>query len=352
MNTVSFACLDADALGGLQRVTHTLAQGLARRGYDVHIIGLHPSADPVTYIEDPAYGHHELTAGPRWGLGAGRRARMLLDDIAPGLLVMTSPGVVARLSGHLGGHRGIGQYHGSFAHARGTWHFGAVRAHYADLDQAVFLSQDDAWRFSEEALLPNTWHIPNPLPGWPHRPSPLRRLRILGVGRLTGVKRFDRLISAFARAGRPDWELHLIGDGPDTDRLMFHAVTEGVSQQVVFRGRIPAGEMPTEYRAASLVALSSDHEGFPLVLGEAAAFGIPSIAFDVSGGVRTLIDDGVTGVLVPPGDVTALATALTELMDDEPRRAEMGAAARTHADAFRLEPVLDQWEILFTHLSR
>ncbi|WP_066369166.1 glycosyltransferase [Herbidospora mongoliensis] len=352
MNTVAFACMDADTLGGIQRVSHTLAQGLARRGYDVHVIGLHRSADPVDYIEDPAYGRHEINPGPRWRWGAKKRAHTLLDAIPPGLLVMTSPGVVTRLSGLLGGHRGIGQYHGSFAHARGTWHFGSVRALYGSLDQAVFLSEDDAWRFAEEALLPNTWHIPNPLPGWPHRVSPLTGKRVLGVGRLAGVKRFDRLISAFARAARPDWELHLIGDGPDADRLMLHAVTEGVSQQVTFRGRIPAGEMPAEYRAASLVALSSEHEGLPLVLGEAAAFGLPTVAFDVSGGVRALIDDNRTGVLVPPGDVPALAAALGDLMDDEPRRAAMGEAAREHASAFRLEPILDRWEHLFAHLSR
>ncbi|GAB1823119.1 glycosyltransferase [Herbidospora sp. RD11066] len=352
MNTVAFACMDADTLGGIQRVSHTLAQGLARRGYDVHVIGLHRSADPVTYIDDPAYGQHEINPGPRWRFGATKRARALLDGISPGLLVMTSPGVVTRLGGLLGGHRGIGQYHGSFAHARGTWHFGSVRALYGNLDQSVFLSEDDAWRFAEEALLPNTWYIPNPLPGWPHRVSPLSEKRVLGIGRLTGVKRFDRLITAFARAGHPDWELHLIGDGDDTDRLMLHAVTEGVSAQVRFRGRIPAGEMPAEYRAASLVALSSEHEGLPLVLGEAAAFGLPTVAFDVSGGVRSLIDHDRTGLLVPPGDVPALAAALTTLMADGQRRAEMGAAAREHAATFRLEPVLDQWELLFTHLSR
>lgn len=352
MNTVAFACTDADTLGGVQRVSHTLAQGLARRGYEVHLIALHRSDDPVTYLDEPAYGQHEINPGRRWRPGATRRARALLDGIAPGLLVMTSPGVVTRLSGLLGGHRGIGQYHGSFAHARGTWHFGSVKAHYGSLDQAVFLSEDDAWRFSEEALLPNAWHIPNPLAGWPNRVSPLSEKRVLGIGRLTGVKRFDRLISAFARADRPDWELHIIGDGPDADRLQFHAVTEGVAHQVRFRGRVPVWEMPAEYRAASLVALSSDHEGLPLVLGEAAAFGIPSIAFDVSGGVRTIVDDGRTGVLVPPADVPALATALGDLMDDAPRRAALGEAARDHAASFRLEPVLDQWEHLFAHLSR
>ncbi len=62
--------MDADTLGGLQRVSHTLAQGLARRGYEVHLIGLPRSDDPVTYIDEPAYGQHEINPGRWWRPGA------------------------------------------------------------------------------------------------------------------------------------------------------------------------------------------------------------------------------------------------------------------------------------------
>ncbi|GAA1009118.1 glycosyl transferase family 1 [Acrocarpospora pleiomorpha] len=352
MSTVVFASMDADTLGGIQRVVHTVAQGLAERGHEVHVVGLHRSGDPITYVTAPHYSHHVISPGPKRSPWARRRTAALLNSLEPGYVVMTSPGVVARMKDLLRLHQGIGQYHGSFAHARGCWHYAAVKAHYGTLDQAVFLSPDDAWQFSEHALLPNTWHIPNPLPDWPPETSPLDRPRVLAVGRLAGVKRFDRLISAFGRTGRSDWELHLVGDGPDAGRLMVHAVTEGVADRVRFRGRIPAGEMAAEYRAASLAALSSDHEGLPLVLAEAASHGLPAVAFDVSGGVRHLVRDGETGLLAPPGDVAALAAALSTLMADTRKRRRLGAAARGHARQFKLPNVVDRWEELFTHLRR
>lgn len=340
MNVV-FACLDADTLGGVQQVTHTLAQGLAGRGHEVHVIGLERSRAPFRYVERPMYRRHVT--------GAGRRLRGLLGGIGPGYAIMTTPSVVARLSALLPpALRPIGQYHGSYDHARGCWHLGSIRRHYPGLDQAVFLSEDDAWLFSEHALLPNTWTLPNPLPHWPEQVSSLRSPRVLGVGRLEGVKRFDRLISAFARSGAPqEWELHLIGDGSELGRLREHAYREGVGHRVVFRGLVPAERMPGEYLDASVVGLTSEHEGLPVVLLEAAAHGVPSVAFDVSGGVRS-----AGPVPVPPGDVDAFASVLGTLTWSPKERRRLGVAARARAEAFRLDHVLDGWERLFAHLER
>ncbi|MFD0655763.1 glycosyltransferase [Thermocatellispora tengchongensis] len=285
-----------------------------------------------------------------------RRLRALLDRLGPAHIVLTSPGVVSRMLALLPPHMTpIGHYHGSFEHAQGTWHLGSVRRHWGRLEQSVFLSPDDAAGFAAHALLPHTWTIPNPLPDWPARPSPLSAPRVLGIGRLEGVKRFDRLISAFARAvrtGRDPWELHLIGDGEDVPLLREHARAEGVGDRVVFRGRVPAALMRAEYLGGAVVGLSSEHEGLPLVLCEAASYGVPAVAFDVSGGVRSLVRHQRTGLLAPPGDVDALGAALARLMGSADERRRMGAAARAHAEQFRLDRVLDGWETLFEHIAR
>lgn len=334
--SVVFACMDADTLGGIQQVTHTLAQGMAERGHDVHVVGLERTVSPFTYVDQPLYAKH-ITASPR----------KVLEGLPEGYLVMTSPGVVPKLAGMHGNLRPIGQYHGSYQHARGSSHLGAIRRHYGALDQAVFLSEDDAWLFSEHALLPNTWSLPNPLSAWPSQVSSLETPRVLGVGRLEGVKRFDRLISAFARSSAPPWELHLLGDGAELERLRLHAAREGVADRVVFRGRVPALEMSAEYARAAVLGLSSEHEGLPLVLVESAAHGVPSVAFDVSGGVRSVGPE-----LVPPGDVDAFAITLSRLMGSIDERRRLGAAARSRVEAFRLENVLDRWEELFAHITR
>ncbi|GAA3136371.1 lipooligosaccharide biosynthesis family 4 glycosyltransferase LsgC [Planomonospora alba] len=390
-HTVVFACLDADTLGGVQRVTHTVAQGLAERGHDVHVIGLHRAARPFRYVERPAYHRHVVhrtPAGPLSRLGRRRERRRLaalLDRLGPGFAVLSSPSVVTRIRALIPRHLlAIGQYHGSYRHARGSWHLRAVSGHYGRLEKAVFVSEDDAWSFSEHARLPNTWSIPNPLPSWPSRTSDLTARRVLGIGRLEGVKRFDRLISAFALAcgageppgraggrargdppgsgppgdGAGGWELHLIGEGAEEERLRAHARACGVADRVVFRGAVPAAEMAREYLGGSVLGLSSEHEGLPLVVAEAASYGVPAVAFDVSGGVRSLVSDRETGLLVPPADVDAFAAALAELMspadggDAAERRRRLGAAARVRAEAFRPERVLDRWEELFEHVIR
>ncbi|MDH2423871.1 glycosyltransferase [Sphaerisporangium sp. TRM90804] len=358
MSRVVFACMDADTLGGVQQVTHTVAQGLAGRGHDVHVVGLHRARDVVRYVENPRYERHVVQSRPL-GEGGRRVARLrfarFVSSLGPGYTVLTSPTVVAWLAGTVPARsRTIGQYHGSFAHARATWHFASVRRHYGELDQAVFLSPDDAWRFAEEALLPNTAHLPNPLRSWPGAPSYLDVPRVLGVGRLVAVKRFDRLITAFARAARTRarWELHLVGDGPEMPRLRAHAASLGVAGRVVFRGRVPAAEMAREYLNGAVLGMSSEHEGLPLAVAEAASYGLPSVAFDVSGGVRSLVLHGGTGVLVPPADVDAFTGALNGLMADPARRRRLGTAARAHARSFTLEKVLDRWETLFAHTHR
>ncbi|MEV6862926.1 glycosyltransferase [Streptosporangium subroseum] len=394
MSSVVFACMDADTLGGIQRVTHTVAQGLADRGHDVHVIGLHRAEIPFRYVEQPGYTRHVIHHTPIGKVsqrGARRERRMLeglFHQVGSGFAVLSSPGVVTRLKPLLPERLlPIGQYHGSYEHARGSWHLRSVRGHYGGLEKAVFLSEDDAWLFSEHALLPNTWTIPNPLPAWPSQTAGLTRRRVLGVGRLEGVKRFDRLISAFAEACRmadaqgsashgappggadpqgaasrnalPDadfrsagWELHLIGEGAELERLRAHALACGVAGQVVFRGTVAASGMEREYLDGSVLGLSSEHEGLPLVIGEAASYGVPTVAFDVSGGVRSLVLDRETGLLVPPGDVTAFAAALAALMASTEERRRLGTAARAHVEAFRLDRVLDRWEILFEQVTR
>jgi glycosyltransferase involved in cell wall biosynthesis len=74
---------------------------------------------------------------------------------------------------------------------------------------------------------------------------------------------------------------------------------------------------------------------------------VPSVAFDVSGGVRS-----AGPVLVPPGDVEAFGATLAALTDSADERRSLGAAARARAEAFRLDHVLDRWESLFAHIER
>ncbi|KNB49578.1 hypothetical protein AC230_28960 [Streptomyces caatingaensis] len=358
-------------MGGSQRVLHTLAQGFAERGHRVELIGVRPSTEPYAFHARPAYTRatlHRSPAAPgelpgfarlRAAHAArrdGRRARARLARrfaaVRDGYVVAGSPWAVDWLAGVERAHlKCLGQYHESFAQAAATANLRLIQRHYPALEKSVFLSEADAAEF-RRLRLPNVAVVPNPLPFDPGPPAPLDTRRVGAVGRLDPVKRLDRLIDAFAAAGRPfpDWELHLFGDGPEEAALRSRAARLGVADRVRFRGTVR--DVAAAYRELSVLALTSEYEGRPMALAEASACGVPCVSFDLSGGVRELVADGVTGVLVPPGDVEAFGRALGGVMGDAGVRERYGRAARERVSAFALPVVLDRWEELFEEVDR
>ena len=145
------------------------------------------------------------------------------------------------------------------------------------------------------------------------------------VGRIVPIKRLDLLLRAFARA-RADANVHLavVGDGetrPEFERL----TTElGISEAVSFLGY--RRDLPRIAAAADLAVLSSDNEGTPISLIEAGAAGRPAVATNVGGVAEVVTPE--SGLLVPPGEERALASAITTLAADAVLRRRMGQRAR------------------------
>jgi glycosyltransferase involved in cell wall biosynthesis len=147
------------------------------------------------------------------------------------------------------------------------------------------------------------------------------------AGRLVPIKDVGTLIEALARtrAACPAAHLVVAGDGPLRAELEAHVDRLGLSTAVTWLGWYR--DVARLYAAADLVVLSSRNEGTPLALIEGMAAGRPAVATAV-GGVADVVSDGVTGLVVPPGDAGALASALSRLMTDRAARLAMGEAAR------------------------
>lgn len=162
---------------------------------------------------------------------------------------------------------------------------------------------------------------------------------LLTVARLVPHKGQDVALRAMAALAVefPALRYLLVGEGHDRPRLEALARELGVADRVLFAGALTDDEVAEAYAAATLyVGLSRldntvDVEGFGISFVEAAASGVPSVAGD-SGGVRSAVRDGETGLVVPPGDEAAVAAALRTLLADGEVRARMGAAARTAAE--------------------
>lgn len=153
---------------------------------------------------------------------------------------------------------------------------------------------------------------------------------ILFVGRLASVKGIPVLLDAMARVrkSRPEARLVLIGDGPERPGIEAAVrANPELAPAVTFAGYQSQDEVARHLASASMLVLPSFAEGVPVVLMEAMAAGKPVIATQV-GGVAELVQDGVSGKLVPAGDDRALDAAITGLLADPKGRARMGEAGR------------------------
>ena len=153
--------------------------------------------------------------------------------------------------------------------------------------------------------------------------------RILFVGRLAGVKGAPLLLDAAARlAGRhPGLTLTFVGDGPERAGLEARAAALGLGARTEFTGYLGQEGVAARLAQADVLALPSFAEGVPVVLMEAMAAGLPVVTTRIAG-IPELVEDGVSGLLVPPGDGDALAAALDRLAGDPALAAAMGRAGR------------------------
>lgn len=158
---------------------------------------------------------------------------------------------------------------------------------------------------------------------------------ILTVARLVPHKGQDMGIRALSMLARdfPDLRYIVVGEGHDEMRLREMARELGVSDRVGFVGAMCDDELPeayatsTIYLGASRVDNQINVEGFGISFLEAGASGVPSVAGD-SGGVRSAVRDGETGIVVPPTDPDAIADSIRSLLLNPDRRKQMGRAAR------------------------
>lgn len=180
------------------------------------------------------------------------------------------------------------------------------------------------------------------------RPPTRTARHVVAMGRLVASKQFDVLIEAFGQLAshHPDWSLTIWGDGPLRSTLEQKISDMGLNGRVVLAG--PTSEPWQALSRADLFAMTSRVEGFPNVLMEAMALGLPCVALDCPSGPAELTRDGQDARLVPLHQPEALVHALQELMSDASARHELGQkAAKSVAHRYGLNTILAQWDDVF-----
>jgi GalNAc-alpha-(1->4)-GalNAc-alpha-(1->3)-diNAcBac-PP-undecaprenol alpha-1,4-N-acetyl-D-galactosaminyltransferase len=341
--------------GGAERVAVRLAEAWTASGHDVTLL---------TW-EGPEADVYEVPAGVervhlRRGTGRSRRAALVslprlrswLRAERPDVLVCFLP--VNNLLGLLAA-RGTGiavavSERNAIELYRARWKRALLRA-YRFTDAVVVQT-----RAASASLPPSVRRrshvIVNPVPIH-QAPDPVHREPLLlGVGRLVPEKRFDLLIESFAQiAGRhPGWCLTLLGEGPLRADLEARVRRLGLAERIALPGF--AADVESWLGRASLYVLSSDVEGFPNTLVEAMASGCAVVATRCPHGPEEIVEDGVSGLLVPRGSAAGLARALDRLFIDVELRGRLSDAAQVRvADRYEAASVAAQWIDVFRSLG-
>lgn len=216
-------------------------------------------------------------------------------------------------------------------------------------DRFVVLTQEDKEMWGE---MPGIRVIPNAANFIAEKYSDCTAKRVIAVGRLDYQKSFDRLIQVWEKVHQqmPDWRLDIFGQG-EWKEMLQGMIDERVLQDTV-RLNDPTRNIGKEYSESSMLVMSSHYEGFPMVMIEAMACGLPAVCFDFKCGPRDIIVEGENGLIVPDGNVEALAEAMVRLMKGDELRKRMGENAKKVVEKYSEDRVMGLWVNLYEEISR
>ena len=224
-----------------------------------------------------------------------------------------------------------------------------IRKQYPHLQKVIVLTAHQENKYKEMGC--NVVRIPNTYSFCPEAPAALTNKIVVSVGHLNRIKRRDLLITAWKEVvnAYPDWQLHIVGDGPEKEQLEHQINNLHLSENVkLLHGTSKVEEY---YTHASLFVLTSAFESFSLVLLEAKVSGLPCVSFNVVCGPNELIREGVDGFLVTFGDTDALAARIKQLIGDEELRYSMAQKAREDAiNRFHPSLIKQQWLSLLQNI--
>lgn len=373
---------ELDCVGGVQKFIDQLGRGLSQRGYLIELVGLQESDAKVYYDRTSIHGVTYLkpamgkireaisssTATESEKIAAGRESadrtaagHSLLSSYVDSLesstiIIATQVGPLSAL--YSLGIQGpglpkvIAQYHGSYEYATQQHYFESLLRLFPMVSQSLFLTASDLNSFwqagiSNSRVMPNFYTRP---PGAnPHAVE--REKTVVSLSRYAPEKSLHKLVEAWAVVcgAYPDWRLCLYGGGPEESRIRTLIEELGISGSVSLEGSVP--DSAPVLQTASIHAMTSRQEGFPMSLIEASAMKVPSVAFSAGPSTAKLIDHGKSGFIVDSPSTTEFADSLAALMSDDDLRTSFGDQAFNLSKQFQAHAVLDSWEELFQSIS-
>jgi glycogen(starch) synthase len=363
-----------DPVGGMQEHTGELTRALARRGLVQAVLTARPPTAPwlerpapaitIVRVALPVRRPRRLYALPAAILAPlmGRDADVVHVHLGEDLAILP----LAALAAHARRLPVIVTVHCSLAHTlkaidartavlrhlggrieRGMTRRAAATVVYTRL-LAERMAADAGDRV--QVMRRGVDRRPFAVPGDDPFPRLTRSRRVVYLGRIARCKGIATLIEALPHLRTPEVDAVLVGDGPERAHVERLAGRLGVADRVHVTGFVAHERVPAVLAAADVLVLPSVYEELGTVLIEAMQCGLPVVASRV-GGIPEAVEDGVTGLLVEPGEPRALATAIDAVLGDRELAARLGANARLRAPDYGVDRVCAEVHALYLRVA-
>lgn len=389
-------------LGGLAKIVIEKINWLVAHGYDVTLCNIERLDVVPAYPIDPKVKllRGDISTVPggaltrlKGVLGAVRRTREIIVQEKPDVIVNAHCPLVTWIlpfiklkvkSEKLKNNRyrplvitemhqsrqGLEVFNRQFMSPFGRWlHRWSIRWIYGRYDRFVVLTNGDreAWNLRNCVAIPNfssikgrshteltdhsEYNLEHKLGTNEERIPKREKRQIIMLARLMPQKRIDLMIEVWAKLAKdfPDWQVKVLGDGMLKEELEQKVERLGVKDSFFMPGGVK--DVTSELENSDILCLTSEYEGFGIVLIEAMLKSIPVMAFEYVG-VHDIIENGVDGYVVPFGDVDEYAERLRELMTSEEQRRKFTKNALESVKKFDKERVMNMWVELFQSLRR
>ena len=366
--------------GGADRVITDKANWLSAHGYDIAIVTdtqlgrppVFPLSPKVRLIDlaidfSKEYGHNFFVRTILYYylmFGYKRKMKRLLLEERPDIVVTTLGRDISFLPNLNDGSAKIGEVHTTRYFLRNfhllkkrnvffkylTMYFRwKMECQVKKLDALVLLAEQhkEDWKNMKSIYV-----VPNSYPFYPDEPSTCTNKQVIMVGRYNDAKGYDYLIPAWSvvHQRHPDWVLNVYGSGEYYEQVVSWIKEKRLENSI--RLHEPTDQIMEKYLESSICVMSSRYEGFPMVLLEAMASGVPCVAFDCPYGPRNIIRHEEDGLLVDYLNSSALADGLCRLIQDEDLRKRFGRQARENVRRFSKESIMSQWERVFASVAK
>ncbi|MFL4557768.1 glycosyltransferase family 4 protein [Yersinia kristensenii] len=358
MKKIAFFGGDISHSGGTERVSIALANYLVQNGYQAVIISLSGNTPPKFSVDKSIKLVSLFDEKRRFSLAyfsvVFRLRRVLIDESIDVLVDVDTMLALFSTTALLGTNiKHISWEHFNYKSnltIKSRKLARRVAAKYADA--VVTLTEKDREYWLEENKYPEKIiSISNPLPFEPQSKLTKKHSKnILALGRLTYQKGFDLLLDLWAKVEKTNnsWVLIIAGDGEDKN-LLLDKIKELNLKNVELLPSTP--HVNDLYSQSSIYAMTSRFEGFPMVLLEAKASGLPIVAYDCDTGPSELIMDNEDGYLVPFADSDTFIEKLLFLMNNEDVRETMSLKSLENAEKYKIEVTIgNKWKNLIQNI--